>query len=238
MIKNLFLIIMAVGLIFSGCNKTLNMQEKKTQTKMSGMYSYMADAAIFKDCKTGKKYPVAFEGEYITLERAYLKTRQTAGESLKVNLIGEIALRDGMDNQKDKQTLIVEKFINIIPKESCQNPLSKANLENTYWKVTVVGDKSVPCTTRREAHIIFSEGLVKGNSGCNGLGGKYILNGNKLYFSDKGFMSTMMFCKDSIEPDFLKALKKMDNYKIDGEYLEIFDKNANKLVRFESVYLF
>ena len=237
MIKNLFLTVALSIFMLSGCSKTPDIELKETQTKMSGMYSYMADAGIFKDCSSAKKYPVAFEDDYISLERAYLNTKHQAGEAIKVNLIGKIELRDGMDNQKNIPTLVVKKFINIIPKEHCQNPHSKAKLENTYWKATIVGDTPVPRTKRREAYIIFSQGIVKGNSGCNGLGGKYILNGNKLSFSDKGFMSTRMFCKGSIEPQFLKALKKIDNYKIDSEYLELFDKDGNRLIRFESVYL-
>jgi len=235
--KYFFLTITLISFILNGCTKTPDTETEQTQTKMSGMYSYMADAGIFKDCISDKKYPVAFEKDYINLERAYLNTKHKAGETIKVNLIGKIELRDGMDNQKNIPTLVVEKFINIIPKEHCQNPHSKAKLENTYWKATIVGDTPVPRTKRREAYIIFSQGIVKGNSGCNGLGGKYILNGNKLSFSDKGFMSTRMFCKGSIEPQFLKALKKIANYKIDGEYLELFDKDGNRLIRFESVYL-
>ena len=237
MLRNILLTITLLGFILSGCSKTPDTELKHTQIKMSGMYSYMADVAIFSDCNSGEKYPVAFEKDYISLERAYLKQKYSAGESLKVNLIGEIVTRDGMDNQKNIPTLIVEKFINIIPKEDCPNPHSKAKLENTYWKVTIVGDESVSRTSTREAYMIFSQGIVKGNSGCNGLGGRYILDGDKLSFSDKGFMSTRMFCKGSIEPQFLKALKNIVSYKIDGEYLEVFDKNGDRLIRFESVYL-
>ncbi len=236
-IKSLITIIVAMAFTLSESTTTIRAQENKTEIKMSGMYSYMADAAIFKDCKNGTKYPVAFEADHISLERAYLQTNHSVGKPLKVNLIGEITKQDGMDNQKDIPTLIVKKFLNIIPKESCQNPHSVANLENTYWKVTVVGDKAVALSKRREAHMILSGGIIKGNSGCNGLGGAYKLDDDKLSFSDKGFMSTMMFCEGSIEVEFLKALKKMYRYEIKGEYLEVFDKDDARLIRFESVYL-
>jgi copper homeostasis protein (lipoprotein) len=36
------------------------------------MFSYMADAAGFRDCRNGLSFPVAMEGAYIDLERAYL----------------------------------------------------------------------------------------------------------------------------------------------------------------------
>ena len=116
---------------------------------------------------------------------------------------------------------------------------NKVSLTNTYWKLTVLNGKAITQTqhNKREAHIVLNQGKVKGNSGCNGLGGKYILNDNKLSFSDKGFFTTRMFCKGSRENEFLNALKNMHNYKITGEYLEIFDKDDVKLARFESVYL-
>jgi len=36
------------------------------------MFRYLADAAQFEECLTGRSYPVAMEGDYLALERAYL----------------------------------------------------------------------------------------------------------------------------------------------------------------------
>ena len=233
--KYLIFIALFIGFVFYGC-ATPEVPKKDLK---SGMYSYMADAAMFKECSTEKKFSVAFEKDHISLERAYLNTRKEAGEYVKVILEGKIVLRDGMDGKTDVPTLIVKKFINIIPKEACQNQNSKASLENTYWKLTVLNDKPLPNTKplAREAYMILNQGKIKGNSGCNGMGGTYKLDGNKISFSDKGMMMTRMFCKGSVEVEFLKVLKKMYMYELKGEYLEIFDKNGTKLARFESVYL-
>jgi len=233
--KYLIAIGLFLALVFSGCATP---KVAKNSIK-SGMFSYMADAAMFVECGTNKKFAVAFEGDFITLERAYLKTIQEPGKTIKVNVEGEIVFRDGMDGRVNEPTLIVKKFINIVPKEVCQNPKSEAKLINTYWKVTVINDKAVSYTkpNTREAYMILSNGKVKGNSGCNGLGGVYTLDGDKLSFSDKGFASTMMFCEGSIEQEFLSALREMQRYELKGEYLEVFGKNDNRLIRFESVYL-
>ncbi len=210
------------------------------QLFMQGMYSYMADSGIFKECLTGMKFHVSFEEDSIALERAYLQNKRVAGEALKVHIDGKLTLRDGMDNRVNIPTLEVRRFIKIIPKERCQNLYSEASLTNTYWKLTVLNSKAVPHTknNRREAHMILSNGRVRGNSGCNGMGGAYTLDGDKLSFSDKGMMMTRMFCKGSVEQEFLKAMKAMQSYKIKGEYLEIFGKDGAKLARFESVYLY
>jgi heat shock protein HslJ len=233
--KYLITLMLFIGFIFNGC---ISPEAPKKDFK-SGMFKYMADAAVFTDCSTKKSFPVAFEGDYISLEKAYLKTIQEAGKAIKVNVEGEIVLRNGMDGKVDIPTLVVKKFINIIPKEVCQNSKSEANLENTYWKLTLLNNQAIPHTkvNTREAYVILSQGNIKGNSSCNGLGGTYKLDGNKISFSDKGFMTTRMFCKGSVEVEFLKALKQMYKYKLKGEYLEVFDKEDIRLARFESVYL-
>lgn len=37
---------------------------------LHGMFRCLADAALFKECLTGRSYPVATEGDYLSLERA------------------------------------------------------------------------------------------------------------------------------------------------------------------------
>ena len=46
---------------------------------LGGLVTYMADAALFEECLTGRRYPVAQEGEYPALERAYLADRDSGG---------------------------------------------------------------------------------------------------------------------------------------------------------------
>lgn len=40
--------------------------------RLRGLYCYMADAASFQECLSGRHWPVLIEGEHIALERAYL----------------------------------------------------------------------------------------------------------------------------------------------------------------------
>ena len=231
-----YLIFIFIGLVFSGCI-SLNVTEKnkEQQTHFYGMYSYTSNTAVFRECATNKKFSVSFEKDYISLQKAYLNTKKEPAEYVKVELVGHIVLRDG-----NVPTLIVKKFINIIPKELCQNQNSKASLENTYWKLTMLNGKPLANTKAHstEAYMILDQGKIKGNSGCNVMGGKYNLNNDKISLSNKGMMMTRMFCKGSVEAEFIKALKKMYRYEIKGEYLEIFDKNSSTLARFESVYLY
>ena len=87
---------------------------------MRGMYRYMADAALFTECRTGRSFPVALEGDNRTLERAYLKVRKTPGEALLVTLEGRIVQRMPMEGPGPVPTLLPEKFIGVSPEEQCE----------------------------------------------------------------------------------------------------------------------
>lgn len=86
---------------------------------ISGMYRYMADAALFVECRTGRRLAVAFEGDNIALERAYLEVRNTAGEELLTTVEGRIAQRPAMEGVQTIPTLIVDHFIGIRPGDTC-----------------------------------------------------------------------------------------------------------------------
>ncbi|HSG82036.1 MAG TPA: hypothetical protein VLC48_07295, partial [Gemmatimonadota bacterium] len=49
---------------------------------MQGMFSYMADAALFTDCLLDLRFPVAQEADYLALERAYLGVEHEPGEAV------------------------------------------------------------------------------------------------------------------------------------------------------------
>ncbi|MDO9162597.1 MAG: YbaY family lipoprotein, partial [Methylococcaceae bacterium] len=50
-----------------------------------GEFSYMADAATFTDCASGKRWPVAMLGDYLAMERNYLQARSAPAAPLLVN---------------------------------------------------------------------------------------------------------------------------------------------------------
>ena len=63
------------------------------------------------------------------------------------------------------------------------------------WKLVSYGDVAnpTPALPNVDTNITFKDGQMSGNIGCNGFGGEYKLNGNKITFS--GVMSTLMFCE-------------------------------------------
>lgn len=107
-------------------------------------------------------------------------------------------------------------------------------LENTYWKLTEAGGKPVETPAQgREVHMILtSENNIKGFAGCNGLGGDYTVDGNKVDFNT---LTTRMFCElqMDVENRLTQALTEADRYVINGKTLELY-KGEALLARFEA----
>lgn len=60
--------------------------------------------------------------------------------------------------------------------------------------------------------------MITGNSGCNGYGTQFTLDGNSISFADPQ-LSTMMYCGDG-ESIFRKTMKQIDRYRVTDGKLE------------------
>lgn len=89
---------------------------------LQGMFSYLADAASIRLCATGTRLPVVMEGDYLAMERAYLKAQPVgaAGQPLLVNLEGLITSRPSLEPGRPPQrSLVVERFLGVHPGKGC-----------------------------------------------------------------------------------------------------------------------
>lgn len=89
------------------------------EDRLKGLFTYMADAALFEDCSSGRRYPVAMEVGYLELERAYLEQRTEPGAPLLVLIRAGIEQRPPMEGDGEIDTLIVEAFEEAFPGEDC-----------------------------------------------------------------------------------------------------------------------
>lgn len=95
-------------------------QPLEPRLAMRGMYSYMADAGRFRECRTQLDLPVAQSADNRALESAYGTARPQPGQPVMVSLQGRIAMQPKMDGEGLQPTLVVEKFEKVSPGESCQ----------------------------------------------------------------------------------------------------------------------
>lgn len=126
------------------------------------------------------------------------------------------------------------------PAPSEQAPRSTAQLLNTYWKLTQLGELVITTPQgARELHfVLHSENQrVAGFSGCNSMMGSYVLKGNELKFEQMG--GTLMACTANMEVErqFLGMFSDVARWEIAGETLTLLDAAGKPLAVFESRYL-
>src|SRR5262245_10206829 len=117
---------------------------------------------------------------------------------------------------------------------------SNEPLENTYWKLTHLGDAPVTSAEpQRQAHFILnpSDKRVSGSGGCNRFTGGYELNGDRLTF--KQMAGTMMACAEGMDTEqkFLGALQHVTRSSINKKQLDLMDASGSVIARFEAVHL-
>ena len=205
---------------------------------LEGMFRYLADAALFRDCRTNKVFPVAMEGGYIELERAYLDSGIEAGKEIMVRLQGRYLERPAMEGNNNKVKLIVDIVEKLDPENTCA-PSLHAELQNTYWKAVELDGKAVVTPEgMREAHVILAseDSRAHGHAGCNNFFGGFETRGDKLSFSALG--STMMACPEGMDTEqaFLQALGETTRYEISGQFLTLY-ADDRPLARLEAFYL-
>ncbi len=207
--------------------------------ELEGMFRYMADAPLFRDCRDGKTWPVAMEGQYIELERAYLNSGIEPGTEVRVELRGRIISRPSMVRKSSNINLIVDVFNKIDPDGTCA-PTTHAELIGTYWRLDELNGKTVTAPEgMKEVNMILAseESKVRGFAGCNNFFGQFESADGSLAFSAMG--ATMMACPEGMDTEqgFLAALGATARYEISGLFLELFDADDQLLARLEAVYL-
>ena len=215
--------------------RTKEVELLEPRGQMRGMYRYFADAGLFTECRTRRKWPVAQEKDNAALEAAYAKARLAPGEELLANLEGQVAMRPKMEGQGSQPTLVVERFVGFSPGETCGARFSSVPLENTYWKLVRLGGKSITVAPKqREPYFVLDSKTkrIAGFGGCNRFTGAYQRNGDRLILAKMAM--TFMACPEEMETerDFVAVLEQTKSWKILDDRFELFDSGGSFLARF------
>jgi heat shock protein HslJ len=107
------------------------------------------------------------------------------------------------------------------------------------WKLIELMDKPVSDSINgKEPFIMFKkeDSSYTANGGCNGLGGKFIIDEEKLRIQFRQGMSTMMACEDmTVEEGLKKVLTSADNYTVNDSILSLNKARMAPLARFRAV---
>lgn len=231
-----FLPLLCLLLACAGARPESAARNETAQSLLVGMYTYMADAAMFTRCDTGARVPVATEGESLALERAYLAAAHEPGAPVLVTVQGRFETRPPMEGAP-REHLIVDAFDGIWPGEVCEKAGVETTLKNTYWKLVELDGAPVRAREgQREVHMLLrlDTPAVRGFAACNSFSGGYALDGTSLRF--EGIASTLAACPHMDEETaYFAALGAVTRYRIFGETLVLFG-DAGQIARFRAVY--
>ena len=221
----------------SDLKRTAAYQPLEPALAMRGMFRYMADAALFEECATGRSVPVAMEGAYIDLERAYLAAKGEPGQPLMARVEGRLAMRPPMEGPGPVATLVVGRFLGLAPGETCPPRLETARLEDTYWKLVALGDDAVPVDEGRpEPHLVLRAGdkRASGSDGCNRFMAGYTVEADRIQVAQAA--STMMACVEGMDvaQRFAQALSAAARWRVLGRQLELYGSDDRLLARFDA----
>jgi heat shock protein HslJ len=216
-------------------SRRARLESIEPRARMQGMFRYMADAARFRECRSGLQWPVAMSEDYLALEKAYSARRTAPGAELLVALDGRVEPRPRMEGKGTEPTLVVERFQRTLSGVQCEPRELKSGIESTRWRPTRIGDRAVVVSmNEREPWFVLEPGAkrVTGSGGCDRISGSYDRGEGTLRFGT--LVSTQMTCpsKDT-EAAFLAALGATRRYRVFGRLLELLDDHGRLLVRLE-----
>lgn len=206
---------------------------------LRGLVTWSDDRAILEECMTGRRYPVANDGDYQSLEHAYLAAGVEPGLPLMASFDGEIV--QGPQPSAPGEVR-VERFVGVWPGETCDRASSPATLRNTYWRILRLGHAEVAATpNRREPSLILKEGERRFSAtvGCNPLTGRFRLADGSLSFGQ--VTAPRLDCPaplTALETQLLDALAATRAWQISGQSLELLDERGECLALLQAVYLY
>lgn len=116
-------------------------------------------------------------------------------------------------------------------------PGLEIGLENTQWSLVSFGTPGAeqPLVEGSAITLMLAGGQTGGSGGCNGYGGTYQVEGNTITFGE--ITRTLRACADDRvteqEERYFQALETANEYRIEGNQLQIIYDAGNGLMIFE-----
>jgi len=208
------------------------------QPALKGLMSFDAAGPRFTDCRSGRGYPVAEDGDFEALEHAYLAAGREPGAAILVSFVGSIDAMPGDDG--DEPTVFVDRFVGVWLDQTCDQALGDATLTNTEWLIRRLGSAELPADEDGEPKWLLLDGDAQrftATVGCNQFVGGFDQDETGLRFGSVA--ATMMACAapvDTWEAALTGVLDRTAGYRIEGTTLELFDRDGEAIAAFEARY--
>jgi copper homeostasis protein (lipoprotein) len=211
--------------------------------RLRGMLRYFADAATLDECRTGRRWSVMIEADFLALERAYLAQRAAGGgEWLLATLQARIDEREPEPGLPPREVLVVERFERLWPRETCaEDTAAAAVLLNTRWRLVEIDGRALRLDEgQREPFLQLSlqGNRVSGFGGCNPFSGRFEQRGEALRLQSLASGPRACDARAAAqEAAYLAALREISALRIVGDALRLNDAQGSVRLRFEALYL-
>lgn len=217
------------------------LQPAELSRGLHGMFSYLADAATFEECLTGRRYPVAMEGDYPALERAYTSLpNRMPGAPVMASFDGDLTQRPPIEGTGTVPTVVVRRFVGLWPGQTCERAMSHASLTPQYWRIVSLRGAAVSVVANeREPHLILrgEAGGYIATAGCDRMKGSYRVSGPEIAFDPPVPAGSCPAELRQREATLLEVLATARAWQIQGQVLELFDASGKPIAVLEAVYL-
>ncbi len=204
--------------------------------RLTGAFSYFADAALFVECSSGKQFPVASGPGYLALEQAYSNTRSEPGQPMVTHLTGNLEMQPGMEGDALVESVVVDSA-SISAETPCAALALREQFGNGKWNLIELDGETVPAvddvarTPGLELDLAATR--LSATAGCNRMSGRAVLRGADLIGSPVA--ATLMMCPDSAvmvrEQRLGQLLGAGGWFRMDGETL-VFAQGGRVVGRF------
>jgi copper homeostasis protein (lipoprotein) len=204
-----------------------------------GLFSYWADAPLFVACTSGIQTPVAQEGAYLELERAYLAQGGAGGPdgaTFRVWIDGEAVLRPSMEGRGVETVIVVEAWSEVRGGgESCAAEALPGALAGGTWNLVALEGAPVPegLPEVPTLEIDPGESRLAGTGACNVFSGRAVRRGSELA-PQEGLAASRRYCEGAmdVEARYLGVLAAGGYLRLDGSELSLF-RGPLEVARFE-----
>ncbi len=180
--------------------------------RITGAFTYFADAAILVECRSGLQYPVDMSAEFSTLQRAYANANANAQPRV-VRLSAHLDERPAMEGSGTMLALIVDSLHGINAGDGCAALRTQDSIAGTAWRLVMLyADSAGPLVAGEDTEAGFvwdpRENRLTGSGGCNRYSARAIMRGTTLVGAAVG--ATKRFCNATgvmeIEQQFFEVL--------------------------------
>lgn len=210
--------------------------------RFHGMVVYFADAALIRECHTGRRYPIAMEGQFLEMQRVYAENRAEPAAPLLMTLDGRVEPRPRMEGAGDQPTFIVDQVVGSTPGANCDSIVAPAPLLDTRWEFETLGGEFLHLADGDRPPYLLLQSESKtysATAGCNMLGGGFEAGDSGALKLLPGF-SSMMACHpplDKRETALRELIENTREARIDGMVLTLHGEDGAELARLRAVLL-